>query len=147
MQKLRWKKRKKISSLLKTLNFMFQTHTFDFVLYFFFVLFYRKWSRRRGGGATSVFFWSLTTASFYTLNASRKIEDKIKDIGWWYVLYWESIDISRHITVRDFCKKICQKNSLSDRKKLVLLSLIAVQQHWLIVAIKENGSMVCFYWY
>ena len=33
--------------------------------------------------------------------------------------------------VRDFCKKIYQKNSLSNRKKLLFLSLIALLQYWL----------------
>ena len=39
---------------------------------------------------------------------------------------------------RIFARKYVKKNSLSDRKKLVFLSLITLLKHWLTVAIEEN---------
>ena len=57
-------------------------------------------------------------------------------------LPWTRYDKLWTNPVRDFCKKIFIKNSLSDRKKLVFLSLIALLQHLLTVASKENERIV-----
>ena len=35
----------------------------------------------------------------------------------------------KRMTVRDFCKKICQKKSLSDRKKAGIFVSIVLLQH------------------
>ena len=57
-------------------------------------------------------------------------------ISRWAILTTARQSCSEVRSVRDFCKKICQKNSLSDRKKLVFSYPIALLQHWLTVAIK-----------
>ena len=47
------------------------------------------------------------------------------------------------MTVRDFCKKICQKKTLSDRKKAGIFVSIVLLQHWLTVSqglLQENMS-------